>query len=104
MNTSGGIALSGGYIFNAIDANGLDAVENEIDTLDVCLSHPTGGDQFHYHYWTGCAKSGMGLSSKTTAPKLCRHHDYQDCKEASTFTRDETVEGNPALFTPERWH
>ena len=72
LNTAAGIALSGGYIFNAIDANALDAVENEIDTLDVCLSHPTGGDQFHYHYWTGCAKSGKGLHSKTTAPMLCR--------------------------------
>lgn len=41
LGTASGIALTGAYIFNALDGNNLDAVEQEGDTLDVCLSHPT---------------------------------------------------------------
>lgn len=41
LNTAAGVALSGGYIYNALASGNLDAVENESGTFDVCLSHPT---------------------------------------------------------------
>lgn len=41
LGTSAGMALTGGYIYNALAAGNADAVEGELDTLDVCLSHPT---------------------------------------------------------------
>lgn len=39
--TTGAIALSGLPIFNGLDANAKDAVENEIESMDKCLSHST---------------------------------------------------------------
>ena len=41
LGTASGIGLSGAYIYNALAGGNVDAVENEGDTLDVCLSHPT---------------------------------------------------------------
>jgi hypothetical protein len=41
LNTASGFALTGAQIFNGLDANNLDAVENEWITLDQCLTHPT---------------------------------------------------------------
>jgi len=41
LSTASGIGLSGAYIYNALAGGNVDAVENEGDTLDVCLSHPT---------------------------------------------------------------
>ena len=38
--TAAGIMLTGAYMYNALDGNNRDAVENEIGTLDVCMSHP----------------------------------------------------------------
>ena len=39
--TTDGVGLSGAYIFNALQADNKDAVENEKSFLDTCLSHPT---------------------------------------------------------------
>ena len=41
LGTAAGIALTGAYIFNALGGGNVDAVETEVTTLDVCLSHPT---------------------------------------------------------------
>ena len=75
--TAAGIAFSGGYIFNALAGGNTDAVEGELDTLDVCLNHPTPSAQFHYHYWTACAVKNYGFWSDTDAPELCV--DVDDC-------------------------
>jgi len=72
LSTVAGIALSGGYIYNALAAGNTDAVENELDTLDVCLSHSSPSGDFHYHFWGGCLKANSGFWSSTDAPELCR--------------------------------
>mmetsp|Transcript_41063 Transcript_41063/g.53856 ORF Transcript_41063/g.53856 Transcript_41063/m.53856 type:complete len:244 (+) Transcript_41063:567-1298(+) len=72
LGTAVGIALSGGYIYNALAAGNTDAVENEADTLDTCMSHPAPGGQFHYHIWSACAVKNYGYWSSTHAPPLCK--------------------------------
>ena len=44
MTTMSGLAVTGGAIFNGLAGGNVDALENEVDTLDQCLSHasPTG--------------------------------------------------------------
>ena len=63
LGTAAGIAITGGYIFNALDGQNRDAVENEGDGLDVCLSHPAPTGNYHYHYWGPCFKKDMGYWS-----------------------------------------
>lgn len=47
-----GISLTGGLLFNALDANGQDAVAHEIQ--DSCQGHPTRNGAYHYHNLTTC--------------------------------------------------
>ncbi len=47
-----GILLNGGYLFNALDANGKDAVAHEIQ--DSCQGHPERRGTYHYHSITTC--------------------------------------------------
>ena len=76
LATAVGISLTGGYLYNALAAGNADAVENEGFTLDVCLSHPTPSNDFHYHYWSSCLKKDKGFWSDTEAPPLCRDTDF----------------------------
>ncbi|MBI1775432.1 MAG: YHYH protein [Proteobacteria bacterium] len=46
-----GIAVNGVFINNALDADGRDAVANEIS--DLCEGHPNGTG-YHYHHITNC--------------------------------------------------
>jgi len=86
IGTASGIALSGGYIYNSLAAGNLDAVENEANTLDVCLGHPTPGNAFHYHYWSPCIFENKGFASKTVVPPLCK--DTSTClTDTSTFVK-----------------
>lgn len=102
LGTAAGIALSGGLIFNALDGQNRDAVENEGRTLDLCLSHPTPSSQFHYHYWTPCAKSGKGLHSTTEGPELCA--DYDNCAATNTIARDMKLDANEPMFSAAKWY
>lgn len=47
-----GIAITGGAIFNAFDAQAKDAVANEIQ--DRCGGHPERTGQYHYHGMPAC--------------------------------------------------
>lgn len=47
-----GVALSGGVFFNALDADGRDAVANEV--FDACEGHPQRQGQYHYHHGSPC--------------------------------------------------
>jgi len=47
-----GFALTGGAIYNALDARGRDAGAHEI--LDQCGGHPQQSGQYHYHDETPC--------------------------------------------------
>ena len=44
LGTQIGVALSGGAIFNTLASGNTDALDNEVKSLDVCLSHPTKND------------------------------------------------------------
>lgn len=76
LGTAAGIALTGAYIYNSLAGGNVDAVENELLTLDVCLSHPTPFNQYHYHFWSACLKKGKGWWSEDSAPPLCRETDF----------------------------
>ena len=49
-----GMLLTGGLFFNALDANGEDAVAHEIQ--DKCQGHPQRNGMYHYHNLTTCLK------------------------------------------------
>ena len=40
-STGSGVYLSGGWLYNALDGNNLDAYENEGQGMDMCISHST---------------------------------------------------------------
>ena len=65
LTTTSGIALSGAYILNALDANSNDAVQYELMTLDTCFSHPTSNGMYHYHIWSPCLRKQMGLANNS---------------------------------------
>jgi hypothetical protein len=48
-----GVLLTGARIFNALDADGLDAVAHEVQ--DQCDGHPQGASIYHYHNLSRCA-------------------------------------------------
>ena len=74
--TASGVYISGAWLYNALDGDNLDAVEQESRSLDVCLSHPSPFGAYHYHAWSPCLKkSWIGSTSK--APALCK--DVDDC-------------------------
>lgn len=76
--TASGIALSGAYIYNSLNADNYDAVEAETNVLDVCLSHPSPFGAYHYHFWSPCINKGKGYFSQTESPPLCR--DSKECR------------------------
>lgn len=47
-----GMLLTGGLLFNALDANGEDAVAHEIQ--DKCQGHPQRNGAYHYHNLSTC--------------------------------------------------
>lgn len=67
LSTAAGFALTGGVIFNGLDGGNDDAVENEADGLDKCLSHSSPQGQLHYHSLSNCVHEG----STSTKPGLC---------------------------------
>ena len=73
--TASGVYISGGWLFNALDGDNLDAYEQEARTLDVCVSHASPFGDYHYHAWSPCIKSSWTAFSATDAPALCRDSD-----------------------------
>lgn len=51
-----GVALSGAVFFSALDAEGRDAVAQEL--MDGCEGHPGPGGQYHYHHGSPCFDNG----------------------------------------------
>lgn len=68
-------------IFNGLDANELDAVENEYDGMDMCIGHSTPFYAYHYHHWSPCIHEGNSYASKSVAPVLC--DTDPDCYDSS---------------------
>src|SRR5262249_948760 len=57
-----GMLVTGGVLFNALDANGEDGVAHEMQ--DACQGHPQRTGIYHYHSLTTCyADEGTGHSS-----------------------------------------
>ena len=75
--TSAGIALTGAYIYNALALGNVDAIEEEGEGLDVCLSHSSPQGDFHYHFSGACMKKNLGSWSDSEAPALCK--DEKNC-------------------------
>ena len=85
--TAGGLAITGTYIYNALALGNADAVEGELETLDVCASHPSPQGNHHYHYWGACMHKSRGHHSQTAVPDLCR--DASGClTSTNTYMRD----------------
>lgn len=55
-----GIALNGVAIFNGLDAQGKDAVANEIQ--DKCDGHPEMNGQYHYHNLSRCLEDNSKIN------------------------------------------
>jgi hypothetical protein len=49
-----GVLLTGARVFNALDADGRDAVAHEVQ--DSCDGHPQAAGMYHYHSLTRCAR------------------------------------------------
>jgi hypothetical protein len=54
-------------IFNGLAGTNMDAIEEELKTLDKCLSHTSPNGDLHYHSLSPCVKIG----SETQKPGLC---------------------------------
>lgn len=88
-----GMLLTGGLLYNALDANGEDAVAHEIQ--DKCQGHPQRNGAYHYHNLTTCQKDednkkhsalvgyafdGFGIFGKRGENgKLVKNADLDDC-------------------------
>lgn len=57
-----GFALSGAYIYNALDAQGRDAPVHEMQ--DACNGHPEGNGRYHYHNWSPCLVDASGQAGR----------------------------------------
>ncbi len=60
-----GVTLAGAVLYNPLDANGKDALINEM--FDLCEGHPNGSGQYHYHHGSPCfadTGSASGHSSQ----------------------------------------
>lgn len=53
-----GVLLTGSVFFNALDAEGRDAVAHELQ--DACQGHPERTGSYHYHNLTSCLDDGSG--------------------------------------------
>ena len=53
-----GVLLTGARVFNALDADGRDAVAHEVQ--DRCEGHPQGADIYHYHNVSKCIATTDG--------------------------------------------
>ena len=90
------------YIYNSLAGGNVDAVDNEIDTLDVCLGHRTPTSEAHYHFWSPCLQKDKGYWSNSVAPKLCR--EESGCTTApATMAKTGTTSTNTAAFTAGTW-
>ncbi|HLE99929.1 MAG TPA: YHYH protein [Gaiellaceae bacterium] len=56
-----GVMLTGSVFFNALDANGFDAVAHEIQ--DRCGGHPAPDGRYHYHSLSPCAAPGTSTTA-----------------------------------------
>jgi YHYH protein len=79
MTTQSGTAITGGAIFNGLALGDKDAVLNEGNTMDECLSHTSPTGQLHYHSISPCAKTG----STTVKPALC--NSSSSCLDFTSF-------------------
>lgn len=57
-----GFAISGAYIYNALDAQGRDAPVHEMQ--DACNGHPEGQGRYHYHNWSPCLADAGGKAGR----------------------------------------
>ena len=102
MTTAAGIALTGGYIFNALALGNADAVETEADTLDVCFDHPSPDGGFHYHFWGACMKKDFGFWDDENSPDLCR--DVSNCAtNPGDFTLENALSTQTVAYTAANW-
>ena len=102
LSTTAGIALSGGYIYNSLAGGNTDAVEGELDTLDVCISHPAPSGDLHYHYWGGCLVKDYGFWDDSEAPALCA--DVAECtSDTPTYLMNKAKSGQTSFYVAGNW-
>ena len=102
LQTSAGIMITGGYMYNALAAGNADAVLTEADTLDVCYDHPSPQSEFHYHYSGPCMRKDLGYWNDQEAPALCR--DTSGCvDDPENFTLTGAASGNSVTYEASTW-
>ena len=81
LSTVSGFAFDNLAIYNGLSADDVDAVENEIKSMDKCLAHATGANAgyiHHYHSLGLCMKPST-WTSDTLVPTLCDSNASPDC-------------------------
>ena len=76
-----GFAFDNVAIYNGLSADNVDAVEYEVETMDKCMMHPTGGGagyMLHYHSLGLCMKPSAWTST-TEVPTLCDSNASPEC-------------------------
>ena len=102
LQTSAGIMITGGYMYNALAAGNVDAVLFEADTLDVCYDHPTPFSEFYYHYSGPCMRKDLGYWNDQKAPALCR--DTGICvDDPENFTLTGAAPGKGLTYEASTW-
>lgn len=72
INTAVGMATTGAFIYNPINDEDADRLQDETSSLDMCISHSTSEGQFHYLAWSPCIK---GSGNQSVSPGACDDND-----------------------------
>lgn len=71
ITTAGGVATDGVLLYNGLAQGDVDAVYNEVYTMDLCLEHTSRQGFMHHHSVSPCGGSENTVSSTTTKPGAC---------------------------------
>ena len=77
------MATSGAFIYNALDGNKRDALENAEDEVDFCMTYQSQIGIPYYQAWPSCLKNNV---RKTEAPLTFT--DSEDTGDVIAYTLD----------------
>jgi hypothetical protein len=66
-----GLAVDGVLLYNGVTNANIDAMQNEISSMDYCLQHASSAGQMHHHSISPCVSGGLTPFSATVKPNSC---------------------------------
>lgn len=88
LRTAAGIAISGVPLYNGVANGDVDAVMTEVDTMDLCLEHPTPQYVLHHHSLSPCNAPSSTVSSSSEKPGLCAANSGTACLDGGYMYKD----------------